>query len=156
MKREFLLILILSLCTLFGNAISVSGEGATDDVMCIPMGDILLGPPESVEAKKTAVTFPHARHFGFECKSCHHQWTGTAQIQNCMASGCHDLKTSPKKTDVELPVSKYYKAAFHDLCIGCHKKIKMQNKKLEASPSILDKKLPKSGPTGCIKCHPRD
>lgn len=156
MKKEFMLFLILSLCTVLGTTISVSGEGTSDDVMCIPMGDILLGAPESVEAKKAAVSFPHAQHFGFECKTCHHQWTGTEQIQGCMASGCHDLAISPKKTDSNLPASKYYKTAFHDLCIGCHKKIKTQNKKLAESPSLLKEKLPKSGPTGCIQCHPKD
>lgn len=138
----------------FISTMEIAAENTGNDVMCIPMGNILLEPPESVEAKKASVNFPHSTHFIFDCKTCHHKWKGESQIVGCSTSGCHDLEKSPKKTKKDL-MSKYYKTAFHKQCIGCHKKMKIKNKKMEMSYAVIKTPLPKTGPTGCVKCHPK-
>jgi len=51
---------------------------------------------------------------------------------------------------------KYYKTAFHQMCIGCHKDMKKKNEELEFSYRKMEKELPKTGPTSCIQCHPKD
>jgi hypothetical protein len=141
-----------------GSAAIVSGN--SDEEMCIPMGVITLEPPESVEPQRSPVEFPHSRHFIDNCKTCHHTWNFTEQIKSCTASGCHDLSVSPLKSE-KGPVDQakeilYYKSAYHQNCIGCHQDIKIQNLKLETSYKKLNKELPKTGPTGCIECHPRE
>jgi hypothetical protein len=148
----------LMLIAILGYAIDVPGDNTGGDVMCVPMGDILLEAPEGVQAKRASVVFPHAGHFSFECKVCHHKWSGDAHIQTCMASGCHDLAESPEKSGTGMDddaEARYYKNAFHTLCIGCHKKIKTDNQKKEFSAGILKSPLPNPGPTGCVNCHPR-
>ena len=127
----------LILAFIFGNTVIVSGQGE-DGEMCIPMGSILLEPPESVEAKRPPVNFPHATHFGFQCQTCHHAWEVDVPVVSCTTSDCHDGVISPTKAKregtgedlQELAVS-YYKSAFHKMCISCHKEMKIQNKKLE-------------------------
>ncbi|MBW1841730.1 MAG: cytochrome c3 family protein [Deltaproteobacteria bacterium] len=126
--------------------------------MCVPMGDIELMPPASVEAKRSPVNFPHSRHFNNDCKSCHHKWEGNAKIQNCTTAGCHDQVAAPKTKEKYLKYSdisiKYYKYAFHSQCVGCHKEIKQKRKAMEMSHTTLKDKLPATGPTGCKGCHP--
>jgi len=39
----------------------------------------------------------------------------------------------------------YFKAAYHKLCITCHKEIKVKNQALQRAVKTLDKPLPKSG-----------
>jgi len=149
-------VLCLILAVIFGNAMVVSGE-SEDETMVVPMGIIQLEPPEDVEAKKTSVDFPHATHFEFNCITCHHQWELDEPVTSCATSGCHDGIVAPTKAengemDEDLAIS-YYKTAFHQMCIGCHKEMKAQNKKLEMSGQTLKDKLPNTGPTGCINCH---
>ena len=50
----------------------------------------------------------------------------------------------------------YYKTAFHQMCIGCHKEMRIINTELEMSYRRLDRELPRTGPTGCIQCHPKE
>ena len=149
-------VLCLILAVIFGNAMVVSGE-SEDETMVVPMGIIQLEPPEDVEAQKTAVDFPHATHFEFNCLTCHHQWELYEPVTSCGTSGCHDGTVAPTKAengevDEDLAIS-YYKTAFHKMCIGCHKEMKAQNQKLEMSGRTLKDKLPNTGPTGCINCH---
>jgi hypothetical protein len=117
--------------------------------MCVPMGDIELAPPESVDSLRGEVMFPHSLHFANDCKSCHHKWGGQGTIQGCMTSGCHDVDVSPEKGKDP----RYYKSAYHGQCIGCHKQIKQRNEQLERSGKILTEKLSPEGPTGCVQCH---
>jgi|GEM_PF-301659 len=128
--------------------------------MCVPMGEVILVPPASRKQKKSSVHFPHSGHFAYDCKTCHHKWKGVAQIQNCTTSGCHDLKEAPKEQAKYLVYTdsaiKYFKYAFHTQCIGCHKEIKAKRKSLEMSYQTLKTELPKTGPTGCNKCHPKE
>jgi hypothetical protein len=143
-----------------GGITFVSGQESEDE-MCIPMGIIELGPPESVEPVRSAVEFPHSGHFRIvDCATCHHKWAGDEQIKTCMTSGCHDVAVSPAKSakgkaDKE-QMMRYFKTAYHQMCIGCHKEIKKKNKELEMSYRKLDKPLPNTGPISCNDCHPRE
>ena len=128
--------------------------------MCVPMGLIVLKPDASIKEKKTAVEFPHSEHFAYDCKVCHHTWTGKADVVNCTTSNCHDMLKSPAKPTRYLTYTKegikYFKYAFHQKCIGCHKEIKMKREKMEMAQQVLEAKLPKTGPTGCNECHPKE
>ncbi len=141
----------------YGSVVGVPGlTGAeTKEPMCVPMGNILLEAPKSVESKRPAVNFPHVAHFDYACKKCHHTWSGTETVVGCKTSGCHDLEAAPKPGNKAAPGSemKYYKSAYHGQCIGCHKSIKQKNKNIELSGAVLKAKLMKTGPTGCVECH---
>jgi hypothetical protein len=159
MFKTSLGVLGLILAVVFGNALIVSGQ-ENEETMCIPMGIISLEPPESVEAKRSPVNFPHSTHFSYQCQTCHHKWETDAAVVGCTTSGCHDLTESPQKSEKdnsgkELAI-RYYKTAFHQMCIGCHKEMKSQNKKLEMSGKILSEKLPDTGPVGCSECHVKE
>ncbi len=130
------------------------------DEMCVPMGEMTIEPLVE-EAKRSEVTFRHKVHFGYNCRKCHHKWSGQEPITGCATSGCHDLDISPKAKDgkpTKDPLLKirYYKSAYHQMCIGCHKEIKLKNKKMEAAKASLGEKLPATGPTGCNQCHPKE
>ena len=148
----------LAVLIIAGISLDVSGEGPEGE-MCVPMGIIELKPPEGAEQTKSTVEFPHSRHFATDCKVCHHTWEGTANIQGCMVSGCHDQTSAPQKSGHYLSYSdvsiKYYKYAYHKACIGCHKEIKAKNLEMAKSYQVIDEQLPSVGPSGCIECHPK-
>ncbi len=160
MYRISLGVFCLVLAIILGNAMVVTGSGDAEE-MCIPMGTIVLEPLPSVEAKRTPVDFHHPTHFDFSCQTCHHKWTELDKpIVGCTTIDCHDVAEAPKPSktgavDKEL-AKRYYKTAFHTLCIGCHKEMKAQNKALEMSGRVLKENLPKAGPTGCVGCHPKE
>jgi hypothetical protein len=158
MHRLHFWVLGIIAVVLIGSAAIVFGESEGD--MIVPMGFITLRPPESVEARRSDVEFPHATHFDFDCRTCHHKWEKEEVIQGCSTSGCHDVEVSPIKSGKgNLPKEesiKYYKAAYHQMCIGCHKEMKRVNKALEMSLRKLPSELPTTGPTGCIQCHPKE
>ncbi len=133
---------------------------ASEEEMCVPMGEITLKPPESVEAKRAPVEFPHARHFTYECRACHHTWEGDEVIVGCQTSGCHDVAELPKASEGGLAdkdyAMLYYKNAYHSACISCHKDIKLKNQELERSIMSPPDKLPPSGPVTCNGCHPKE
>ena len=154
--RFFVLGIIVVL--VIGSAAIVFGE--FEDEMIVPMGIIALSAPESVELKRSEVEFPHATHFEFECRTCHHKWEGPEVIQGCTTSSCHDVEVSPirsgqKNVPKEVSIL-YYKSAYHQMCIGCHKEMKRANKVLEMSLKKLPGELPATGPTGCFQCHPKE
>lgn len=105
------------------------------------------GPPESVTidaamAKKSAVTFPHAKHIAVgPCATCHHTQEGltaenAADVKKC--STCHlDPEQAETPSMREMNTSKN---PFHKLCVGCHK-------------STTEGK---TGPTKCNDCHPKE
>ena len=158
MHRLYFGVLGIIAVLVIGSAAIVFGE--SEEKMVVPMGIITLSPPDSVEARRSDVEFPHATHFGFDCKTCHHKWEGPEVIQGCRTSGCHDVTVSPVKagsgTIPEAESIKYYKSAYHQLCIGCHKEMKRVNKELEMSQKRLLTELPATGPTGCFECHPKE
>ena len=146
----------LILALIFGNAMIVTGESEDGD-MVVPMGNIPLKPPESVDQTRSTVDFPHSLHFDYNCQTCHHKWDKETPISGCMTSGCHDITEAPKRdekaqTDENLAI-RYYKAAYHKMCITCHKEMKAQNKQLEMSGRVLAENLPNPGPTSCKGCH---
>ena len=155
MQKIGIAVLCLIVSGIFGASLSISHDNS-DEEMIVPMGTIELPPPEGVEAKRTAVAFPHSVHFTNACQVCHHEWEGPEQIQGCMASSCHDGTESPVKAKDKSLETSYYKKAYHDMCIGCHLEIKRSNKQLELSGRTLDGALPAAGPTGCIQCHPKE
>lgn len=133
---------------------------AADEEMCVPMGVVTLEPPASVEAKRSAVEFNHSRHFGLSCSQCHHTWEGAQPVTGCMTTGCHDLDTLPRKADTKAIdkdlAFRYYKNAYHGQCIGCHKTMQQEIKQMANTLAGIDGKLPTTGPTGCIECHPKE
>ena len=138
-------------------SIVTASDNATADSeqMCIPLGTITLAPPESVEAKRSEVDFPHDLHFNFACMECHHQWTAEEEpIQSCGTSGCHELDAPPEPDSGDDAIM-YYKNAFHDLCLGCHREIKALNKKVAMTLGGSEEQVQTTGPTGCILCHPK-
>jgi hypothetical protein len=158
MRRSVVAILTVTAIGLLGAIQSFSSSGSKD-LMCVPMGSIVLKAPEDVQSKRSAVTFPHARHFDVACVTCHHTWGRTEPIAGCMTSGCHDLAELPKRkpgepADEDASVM-YFKNAFHTSCIGCHKDIKA--KAIAQQKSIKTPAPPpiKSGPTSCGECHPK-
>jgi hypothetical protein len=131
----------------------------TMDAIFVPVGRLALGPPVGVASKRTAVAFPHSRHFGYTCKTCHHKWDGNSQVQSCTASKCHDQLSFSvrykRELDYRTEPIRYYKNAFHQQCISCHREIKIHNEKLERSKKKIKKPLQWPGPTSCVGCHPR-
>ena len=165
MHRIRISVLCMIMVFVFGTSLEVAGqnEGYSEqnkEVMLVPMGVIVLKPDASVDQKKSPVEFNHSKHFLYDCRTCHHKWEGNDKITNCTTSNCHDLLSSPEKSTKYLnytdPGIKYYKYAFHQSCIGCHKQIKIKRKKMEMSFATREAKLPKTGPTACIECHPKE
>lgn len=154
MRKIGIAVLCLIVSGIFGASLSISSDNVED--MIVPMGTIELQPPKGVEQKRTTVEFPHAVHFTNACQSCHHKWEVTEPIQGCMTSGCHDVTESPAKSKGTALEINYYKKAYHEMCIGCHREIKKSNKQLEMSGRSLGGVLPAAGPTGCIQCHPKE
>ncbi len=161
MNRVRIVILGLLVLLLPGGTFGIAGQNSqnTGDTICLPTGTITIKAPEGVKMKRTEVAFPHSTHFSYKCQECHHKWNGSSQIPSCTASNCHDLTKSPKKAanqaaEPDLAI-RYYKTAYHTECIGCHKEIKAKNKAQAMSTGFAPKDLQKTGPTGCVKCHPK-
>ena len=131
-------------------------EDEAEDTLCIPMGAITLAAPDSVDAQRAEVEFPHSVHFDFNCKECHHTWDNETAILSCTTAGCHDITQIPESGFKPGEAVRYYKSAFHNACIGCHKEIKVRNKKLEKSMASLKGEMQRTGPTGCTGCHPKE
>ena len=90
-------------------------------------------------SKKSAVTFPHAKHLEVgPCSTCHHTQENltadnAAEAQKC--SACHLDPEQPETPSMrEMSMSKN---PFHEKCIGCHK-------------------AESKGPTKCNDCHPKE
>ena len=164
MRRLQVGVFCLVMVFVFGMALNVAGQNESDtkeavEDMCVPMGVIVLKPDPSVKQEQSSVKFNHAKHFTYDCRTCHHKWEGIAKITSCTTSNCHDLLKAPKKATRYLAYTeegiKYYKYAYHENCIGCHKELKVKQKKMEMSyktPEISEQNLP----TSCIECHPKE
>jgi hypothetical protein len=158
MHKCYLLAVGVVILAIFSFGLVLAGE--SEESMCIPMGTIVITAPDGVEAKRAAVEFPHATHFSYTCNTCHHKWDRETPVLSCMTTDCHDATASPKKSegrkvDPEMAV-RYYKTAYHDACIGCHKDIKQKNKAIENSYRSASEPIQPSGPTGCTECHPKE
>jgi hypothetical protein len=159
MQKAGILLVCFVIAIIGGSVLVVSGEEDNGE-MCVPLGTIELEPPDGVEQKRASVEFPHSRHFRFECQTCHHKWKGTDQIKGCMTSGCHEVQIAATKSKQGPPLRteeiRYFKKAYHELCIGCHKVMRLKNRKIEMSGEKLDGPLPSPGPTSCMECHPKE
>ncbi|MDH4205893.1 MAG: cytochrome c3 family protein [Desulfobacteraceae bacterium] len=164
MYRIRVAVLCLVIVFVFGMALNVAGQNKSDtkeavEDMVVPMGIIVLKPDPSVKPKRSPVEFNHAKHFTYNCRKCHHKWEGNAKISNCTTSKCHDLLKAPKRPTKYLAYTedgiKYYKYAYHENCIGCHKEIKVEQKKMEMLYKVSEKKKI-IVPTSCNECHPKE
>jgi len=153
MHKVRILVLCLMIVALSGGLYNGFAQESEGDLI-VPLGNIPLSAPDGVEAKRADVDFPHGVHFDYNCKTCHHSWTGTAEVAGCMTSGCHDQAQTVEGD--EMASVRYYKEAYHTQCIDCHKEIKMTNKATESDKTILNPELLPEGPTGCNECHPKD
>jgi hypothetical protein len=164
MFRIRVAVLCLVIVFVFGMALNVAGQNESDteaavEDMVVPMGVIVLEPDPSIEQKRSPVEFHHAKHFKYECRTCHHKWEGNTKINNCTTSNCHDLLKAPKKPTKYLAYTeegiKYYKYAYHQGCIGCHKEIKVKQKKMEKLYKASETQT-KNVPITCNGCHPKE
>ena len=65
-KRKAVWLILLGVAVgLIGGVQAFSGAAEPKD-MCVPMGKIAIKAPEGVEAKRSAVDFPHAQHFDID------------------------------------------------------------------------------------------
>ena len=161
MIKSIMIVFALFIIFIAGGMATFAKETeVTMDAIFVPVGRLALAPPVGVTPKRSAVAFPHSQHFGYTCMTCHHKWDGNSQVQSCTASKCHDQLSPTLKDKKSLdygPVAiRYYKYAFHQQCIRCHREIKMHNEKLERSRKRLSEPLQWPGPTGCVGCHPRE
>ena len=114
-----------------------------------------------VEQTRSSVAFPHSRHLTYTCDTCHHKWEYHAILDNCTTSGCHDLTTAPENAIKDGKYTeegiRYYKYAYHKMCRDCHRDINAQNL-AKSKPTNLsgDVEQMRSGPVGCIECHPKE
>lgn len=151
---------ILAMVALVASSMTWISVSAAEEEMCVPIGERELSPL-TPKAQREAVTFKHNVHFSISCKECHHKWNYDTPITGCSAAGCHDVAEAPRDKEGRLvkdPAQqiKYFKNAYHQMCIGCHKEIKQKNKKIELTQMPTGKKLAAAGPTGCIECHPKE
>jgi hypothetical protein len=151
---------VFTVLFVFGQTASSEKPEVTMDAIYVPVGRLVIAPPVGVAPKRSAVPFPHSGHFDYSCKSCHHQWDGHSPVRSCSASTCHDQTSFPVKTigaTAGRPAAiRYYKYAYHQQCIGCHREIKTRNQKLARSIKRIEEPLQATGPTGCLGCHPRE
>jgi hypothetical protein len=132
-----------------------------EDTLCIPVGMLSIGAPDGVEQEKASVDFPHSRHMTYSCDTCHHTWQYHAILDTCTASGCHDLTTPPenaiKNGQYTEEGIRYYKYAYHVKCRDCHREINAQNRaKFKTTNISGDVEPMRSGPVGCVECHPNE
>jgi hypothetical protein len=164
MRRLQVGVLGLVMVFVFGMALNVAGQNKSDtkealEDMCVPMGVIVLKPVPLVKQKRSSVEFNHAKHFTYDCRKCHHKWEGNVNISNCTTSNCHDLLKAPEKPTRYLTYTedgiKYYKYAYHQKCVGCHKELKTGQKKMEMLYKAPEKEKI-IVPTSCNECHPKN
>nr|WP_319393595.1 cytochrome c3 family protein [uncultured Desulfobacter sp.] len=124
----------------------------SDEALSIPMGIITIEAPEGVEATRGSVGFPHGLHFQFACKACHHDWDGESEVEAC--SSCHS-ETEPsggRNIKSEENVM-YYLAAYHNVCVTCHRDTAKQRRAAMAEGKTAKADLPKAAPVNCSGCH---
>ncbi len=89
---------------------------------------------------RPSVTFPHNRHAetGLSCKDCHHIYKDGKNVleEGALEEGKEGIRCSAcHRPNSRLKLEQ----AFHDQCIGCHRKDLKDNKK--------------TGPRFCGGCH---
>jgi len=138
----------------------VSQPVSSNRYLRVPVGNIMLEPPEDASTKRTPVLFPHSGHFVYTCQTCHHKWIGDDQLKGCASQNCHDAVEKPerpgrKKPDPDYDIA-HFRKAYHQQCITCHKAVKQRNLQIELSMKTIEGKLTRIPPTSCLKCHPEE
>lgn len=127
----------------------------SEESLTVPLGNITIEAPEGVDAKRGAVEFPHGQHFDLACQSCHHDWDGESEVETCIS--CHDEIEPSGTRNIKDPDNvMYYLAAYHNICLDCHRETDKQRKALirAAGKQVLGADaLPKTGPVECAGCH---
>ncbi len=109
--------------------------------LCAQPDKVVLGQSNIPGGKtRPVVTFPHNRHAeaGLSCMDCHHLYKDGKNVldegtlgegkEGIRCSACHGTKS---RLNLE--------QAFHNQCIGCHRKFWKEKKK--------------TGPRFCGECH---
>jgi len=112
------------------------GAPAQPDKIVLDSSKVLGGK------SRQAVTFPHNRHAeaGHSCKDCHHLYKDGKNVldEGTLEEGKEGIRCSA----CHRPSSRFnLEQAFHNQCIGCHRKGQKQHKKM--------------GPRFCGGCHVR-
>ncbi|WDP92187.1 MAG: class III cytochrome C family protein [Desulfobacter sp.] len=129
----------------------------SEESISVPLGSLMINPPEEVDAKKGPVNFPHGQHFEFACQSCHHDWDGESEVESCMS--CHEELEPTTGRNIKNPDNiMYYLAAYHNVCLDCHRDTTKERKAVikaaaKEGKTLKDEALPKAGPVGCNACH---
>jgi hypothetical protein len=101
--------------------------------LLVSAAPLLWAQPEKIVLEgrtRPAVTFPHQRHMEAElsCKDCHHLYENGKNIldESKLEEGNKDLRCVAchgrgSRLNLE--------EAFHNQCIGCHRKAQRENKK---------------------------
>jgi len=131
-RGRIVLALVLGVAILAAFALAYAATKAPDKDITIHSTDVFTAP------KQTPVVFSHEKHKEAKCDTCHHEfkdgknvWKEGQEVKKC--SACHKLAEQGKTLKLE--------KAYHDMCQNCHKALKKENKK--------------TGPTACVKCHPK-
>jgi len=113
---------------------------------------IVIKSPLWPEPTKAPVTFSHQKHaedYKIACDDCHHVYEGGKNVwePGDPVQPCHECHTNAViQGEKKLPEAEQklnLKLAYHDNCIGCHKKVKAENKETTA-------------PVTCTGCHPKE
>ena len=135
---------------------SWASDTETMDAIFVPVGTLTLAAPRGMVPRRAPVAFPHSIHFGDTCNTCHHTWDGKSPVSNCTASGCHDRTAPVKEAKSDIEPIRFFKEAYHQNCLGCHRRLLQKRQGLVTSGAVMTQPLPKTGPTGCVQCHPRN
>jgi hypothetical protein len=89
-----------------------------------------LREPLLHRAAAVPLDFPHSKHVGVNCITCHHNFADGRGLDSCVA--CHQSNRTDLKEGAE--------ARFHAFCFECHRH--------------PDASFEKHGPvSGCVSCH---
>ncbi|MBI9075419.1 MAG: cytochrome c3 family protein [Desulfatibacillum sp.] len=156
MKKRYFLMFALIVFMVSGLMVHAGMRVEKDNgEICAPIQTMILYPPEDVEARQPDVRFPHATHFDYSCKTCHHMWEGDSGMDACM--DCHDTTEYVSRKAPKEEYIMYYQAAYHGLCRDCHADIGRKNKEIKKenlgkSEEEQAALLP-NGPKSCRTCH---
>ncbi len=103
-------------------------------LLLISTGSLVWAQPDKIVLlgkTRPAVSFPHNRHVeaGLECKDCHHIYEKGKNVldESILEEGNKDIRCSTchgQKFRLNL------EEAFHSQCIGCHRKVHGEKKKM--------------------------
>lgn len=135
MKKSLIVsLMVAALVCVFALPAVVAGNAPADNMV--------LKAPEGVKMTKPEVAFPHKAHetAGIDCMTCHHKATDKNAIKGCAVEGCHMDASKAAKKDPKGFYQAWHSKKSDASCLGCHKKLKKEGKKV---------------PVSCKDCHPK-